>query len=81
MCLERMMNIVYAITTSVFAITTAALVEGTIFGMHGGLSPELKDLDQVWKKFPLKLFTTSPTFNDPKEEGLGKHRGKRRKFW
>ena len=27
----------------------------------------------------LTLYHTIPTFNDPKEEGFGKHRGKRRK--
>ena len=29
----------------------------------------------------LTLYHTIPTFNDPKEEGFGKHRGKWRKCW
>ena len=29
----------------------------------------------------LTLYHTIPTFNDPKEEGFGKHCGKRRKCW
>ena len=29
----------------------------------------------------LTLYHTVPTFNDPKEEGLGKHCGKRKKCW
>ena len=29
----------------------------------------------------LTLYHTIPTFNDPKEEGFGKHRGERRKCW
>ena len=29
----------------------------------------------------LTLYHTIRTFNDPKEEGFGKHRGKRRKCW
>ena len=41
----------------------AALVEGTIFCMHGGLSPDLVELDQV--NFPLHLppCTKSERFN------------------
>ena len=30
---------------------------------------------------PLTLYHTIPTFNDPREEGFGKHCGKRRKCW
>ena len=35
----------------------AAVIEDTILGMHGGLSPHLQDLDQV------KMYTVS-TFAD-----------------
>ena len=30
-----------------FSFFSAALVEGTIFCMHGGLSPQLMDLSQI----------------------------------
>ena len=32
-------------------------------------------------KCVLTLYHTIPTYNDPKEEGFGKHCGKRRKCW
>ena len=31
----------------IFIFFTAALIEGTIFAMHGGLSPDLNSLEQV----------------------------------
>ena len=35
----------------------------------------------TFKRSDLTLYHTSPTFNDTKEEGFGKHYGKRRKCW
>ena len=43
-----------------------------VFGMF-----KTNKMSQVLGKGSLTLYQTIPTFNDPKEEGLGKHSGKR----
>ena len=45
----------------VFITSIAALVENTILCMHGGLSPDLKDLNKVWYRIHGASFSSSYT--------------------
>ena len=58
-----------------FSLSTHSLIH------HFETVPNSKKLQTRTDMWLLTLYHTIPTFNDPKEDGFGKHCGKRRKCW